>query len=68
MKVAELIAELQRCDPECPVIFPLHSDYTEVSGVAVVQAVEKNFYFMRTHPTMSEQDKKDCVNCVVLDY
>jgi hypothetical protein len=59
MTVAELIAHLQTFDPELEVLYQAYSDYQVMDTWQVVihPAVDKGFYKMQTHPTMSQENK-----------
>jgi hypothetical protein len=56
----ELRRFLEAYPDEMPVIYELYSDYSPLSekDIKVVGGVDKNSYVMRTHPTMSDDNKR----------
>ena len=59
MKVKDLKRILDSVDENLEVIATMCSDYTLVDEFwfSVVEAVDKGFYVMRPHETMSEENK-----------
>jgi hypothetical protein len=59
MNVKELKKHLEQFDENLEVLYQCHSDYRllEAEDVEVVEAVEQQFYHMRTHRTMSAESK-----------
>lgn len=59
MTVKELIEHLKTFDEELEVICERYSDLqkTPKEDFFVQRAVDKDFYVMRSHPTMSEENK-----------
>lgn len=68
MNVKELIAELQELPEDLIVVASSCSDYAEVEGAVVHDVVCKSWYFMRTHPTMSKEDKDRVTQCVEICF
>ena len=60
MQVQELIEELSKYPSDMEVVISYCSDYSAVSSLETVEAVDKGYYVMRGHATMNEnsQDKK----------
>jgi hypothetical protein len=58
MNVGELKKMLEKYPDDMVVVSSRYSDYdvVEESDWSVVQAVPKDFYIMRAHPTMSEEN------------
>lgn len=65
--VAQLIAHLQTFDPNLPVIYERYSDFDwmELNQVHQTNAVNKDWYIMRSHPTMSEEDKNKMISAII---
>lgn len=59
MNVGELRTFLESYPDDMPVIFKYCSDYEVLTpeGIEVVSAVPQSGYVMRSHPTMSENNK-----------
>jgi hypothetical protein len=60
MNVGELKKMLEKYPDDMGVLHTFHSDYhilTEDDWM-IVKAVPKSFYWMRSHPTMSEENKE----------
>lgn len=60
MNVAELRAKLAEYPDDMEILYCYRSDYErlEADALTVVEAVEKtNGYWMRSHPTMSVENK-----------
>jgi hypothetical protein len=56
--VAQLIAHLQTLPQDMQVIYTCCSDYSalEIEDISIVKAVDKDFYVMRPHRTMSKEN------------
>ena len=66
MNVAQLRELLKKYPDEMEVVGPVHSDYDAVSedGISVLNLVNRGFYHMRPHSTMSAENRllaKDCL-------
>lgn len=59
MNVGELKKMLEQYPDDMDIITDRCSDYAqiELDGWSTVKAVPKDFYWMRSHPTMSEENK-----------
>lgn len=57
MKVKELKEFLNKYPDDMVVVYSSMSDYQEITGAEVVKAVNKGFYIMRSHQTMSQKNK-----------
>lgn len=59
MNVGELKRFLESYPDDMPIIYKYCSDYERLAAedIEVVKAVDKGGYIMRTHLTMSEQNK-----------
>lgn len=59
MNVGQLKEFLSGLDENMEILFHEYSDYSilKVDDLKVIKAVPKNFYVMRSHPTMSEENK-----------
>ena len=59
MTKAELVKYLEKFDDNAEILYCMHSDYSilEANDIELIRAVPKRFYVMRSHPTMSEENK-----------
>lgn len=57
MQVQELIEELSKYPSDMEVVISYCSDYSAVSSLETVEAVDKGYYVMEVHPTMSEDNQ-----------
>lgn len=59
MNVKELIEELKKYPEDMEIIYSLNSDYEILTkdDLETAKGVNKGFYVMRSHPTMSEENK-----------
>lgn len=71
MNVKDLKDHLQQYPDEMEIITRIYSDYQilSVEGVDMIKAVDKGYYVMQTHETMSEDNKlKEKQYIVIGDY
>ena len=59
MTKAELVKYLEKFDDNAEILYNQYSDYSilEEKDIELIRAVPKSFYVMRSHPTMSEENK-----------
>jgi hypothetical protein len=59
--VQDLINHLKQLPPNIGVIYKAYSDFQELTldELQIVEAVDKSNYVMRSHPTMSEENKQN---------
>ncbi len=57
--VKDLIEHLKTLPQDLGVIYKACSDYNELElkDITIVNAVDQDFYYMRSHPTMSQANK-----------
>ena len=69
MNVKELKDFIADLPDEMMIIVPAYSDYHQAVSVGITRAVPKDFYVMRAHPTMSEENKsrEQDMLCICLD-
>lgn len=56
MTVGELIHKLSKLDKDLKVVIDQYSDYTEAGQVEVINLVDKGYYLMSPHLTMSKDN------------
>ena len=59
MNVGELKKLLEQYPDDMEILYCMHSDYRmmDPEDIGPVKAVNKEFYHMRSHPTMSDANK-----------
>jgi len=59
MTKAELVKYLEKFDDNAEILYVQYSDYRilEEKDIDLFRAVPKRLYVMRSHPTMSEENK-----------
>lgn len=66
MKVYELKALLNEYPDDMDVIVDLFSDYAPLESTKQIDVVENSTWFMRVHPTMSDENKSRVKTCLCL--
>lgn len=59
MTVKELKEKLNEYPEDMYIVYDLYSDYSglEAKDLRIIKGVYKDFYYMRSHSTMSEENK-----------
>lgn len=57
MNIKELKAIIANIPDDTEIVIERHSDYALVDEHYFIKGVDKNGWIMRTHPTMSEENK-----------
>ncbi len=68
MNVKEFRELLAKYPDEMPVLNMRCSDYDSVvpEDISVVNAVPQSYGYMRSHPTMSDENKSKAVDCLLI--
>lgn len=68
MKVLELKKILHALNDDMDVIVEMRSDYAVVESAEVINAVIQDWGVMRSHPTMSDENKQKAADCLLISY
>ena len=68
MKVCELRRILDALNDDMDVIIEMRSDYAVVETAEVINAVIQEWGVMRSHATMSDENKEKAADCLLISY